>query len=41
MLKIHHTGDFTSPLETRYRFAEINWFDLVDSDMFSMNRLIG
>ncbi|GJX65206.1 hypothetical protein Tco_0299549 [Tanacetum coccineum] len=37
-LKIHHSGNFTSPPGRIYRCAEIEWYDLVDSERFSINR---
>ncbi|GJV75119.1 hypothetical protein Tco_1506703 [Tanacetum coccineum] len=33
----HADGDFTSPPDRRYRFAVIDWYDLVDNEMFSIN----
>ncbi|GJW61787.1 hypothetical protein Tco_0111122 [Tanacetum coccineum] len=36
-LKIYHNGNFTSPPGRIYHCAEIEWYDLVDSEMFSIN----
>ncbi|GJT79333.1 retrovirus-related pol polyprotein from transposon TNT 1-94 [Tanacetum coccineum] len=41
MLKIHHTGDFTTLTERRHRFADIDWFDLVDCEQFLLHELDG
>nr|GEV34569.1 hypothetical protein [Tanacetum cinerariifolium] len=38
-LQIHHNGEFISPPIRRYRFGDIDWFDFVHCDMFSMNIL--
>ncbi|GKB10094.1 hypothetical protein Tco_0844017 [Tanacetum coccineum] len=35
-LKIHHSGNFTSLPDRRYRFAVIEWYDLVDIKRFSI-----
>ncbi|GKE97678.1 hypothetical protein Tco_0021029, partial [Tanacetum coccineum] len=35
-LKIHHKDEFSKPPERRYKFAELDYVDLVDSDMFSL-----
>ncbi|GJU66464.1 hypothetical protein Tco_1252723 [Tanacetum coccineum] len=40
-LNIHHTGDFTTLTERRHRFADIDWFDLVDCEQFSLHELDG
>nr|GEU38391.1 hypothetical protein [Tanacetum cinerariifolium] len=35
-LKIHHSGNFTSQPERRYRYAVIEWYDLVERKRFSI-----
>ncbi|GJX21687.1 hypothetical protein Tco_0226132 [Tanacetum coccineum] len=35
-LKIHHSGNFTSLPDRRYRYAVIEWYDLVNSKRFSI-----
>ncbi|GJW32693.1 hypothetical protein Tco_0052725 [Tanacetum coccineum] len=35
-LKIHHSGNFISLPDRRYRYAVIEWYDLVDSKRFSI-----
>ncbi|GKA50820.1 hypothetical protein Tco_0743893, partial [Tanacetum coccineum] len=40
-LKIHHNGDFTNPPNIRYRFTDINYVDLIDSDLFSIEEFVG
>nr|GEU98207.1 hypothetical protein [Tanacetum cinerariifolium] len=36
-LKIHHSGNFTSPPGRIYHCAKIQWYDLDDSETFSIN----
>ncbi|GKC94243.1 hypothetical protein Tco_1159685 [Tanacetum coccineum] len=36
-LKVHHNGYFTSPPDRRYNNVLVDWFDLVDSEPFSIN----
>nr|GEW59618.1 transposase, MuDR, MULE transposase domain protein [Tanacetum cinerariifolium] len=38
-IKIHHDGEFFKPPERRYKFALLDYADLVDSDMFSLYEL--
>ncbi|PWA36674.1 hypothetical protein CTI12_AA597560 [Artemisia annua] len=38
-LQIHHNGEFTSPPGRRYLFGDIDWFDRVYYDIFSMDLL--
>nr|GEW37964.1 chrysanthemyl diphosphate synthase [Tanacetum cinerariifolium] len=33
-MKIHHNDEFSKPLERRYKFDELDYVDIVDSDMF-------
>ncbi|GKE23838.1 hypothetical protein Tco_1435350, partial [Tanacetum coccineum] len=35
-LKLHHSENFTSLPDRRYRYAVIEWYDLVDSKRFSI-----
>ncbi|GKE09912.1 hypothetical protein Tco_1413463, partial [Tanacetum coccineum] len=36
-IKVHHNGYFTSPLDRRYSNAIVDWYDLVDNELFSIN----
>ncbi|GKE35512.1 hypothetical protein Tco_1454834 [Tanacetum coccineum] len=36
-LKVHHSGYFTSPPDKRNNNVLVDWYDLVDSELFSIN----
>ncbi|GKA43140.1 hypothetical protein Tco_0735864 [Tanacetum coccineum] len=39
-LEIHHNGDFTNLPNRRYQFADINYVDLIDYDLFSLEEFV-